>query len=164
MLRLGSSLVACLVICACAQAVAAQASTPRKVDEYGNICCDDEKARLDNFAAVLASEPDARAYIIYYGGRRRNYPYCHSERVGLPKRGDAAARVRKLKPFLISTRGVDPARILVVNGGYREHWTAELWVVPQGAAPPRPTPTVDPRKVRFRKGRVNRRDYAWDGC
>ena len=153
--------ITCLIICACAQAAAAQAE-PRKIDEYGNICCDDEKARLDNFAVELRVDPGAEAYIIYYGGRRRTYPYCHSRRLALPVRGDAAARARLLKPYLVMTRGVEPARIKVVNGGYRESWAAELWVVPKGAAPPAPTPTVDPRKVRFRKGRVNRRHYACD--
>jgi hypothetical protein len=151
----------CLLICVCAQAAAAQAA-PWKVDEYGNICCDDEKARLDNFASVLQNDPDAKGYIIYYGGRRRTYPYCHSERTALPVRGDAAARARFLKPYMVATRGVDPGRVLVLHGGYREEWTAELWIVPKGAAPPSPTPTVDSRKVRFRRGRVNRRHFACD--
>jgi hypothetical protein len=159
MRRLRSSLLACLALFACAQAAAAQ-TAPSKVDEYGDICCDDEMARLDNFATHLQNNPDARGYIIYYGGRLRRYPYCHSKRLGLPKRGDAAARARILKPYLESTRGVDPARFVVINGGYREEWTAELWLVPKGAAPPSPTPTVDPRRVRFSKGRVNRRHFA----
>src|ERR1051325_2692990 len=87
----------------------------RKFDEFGNICCDDEKARLDNFANQLQNEPDAQGYIIFYGGKRHNYPYCHSSRLVLPRRGEAEARVARLKPYIYYTRGIDPNRIVVVN-------------------------------------------------
>jgi len=41
---------------------------------------------------------------------------------------------------LVSTRGIDASRIAVVNGGVRDVDTFELWVVPKGATPPRPSP------------------------
>ncbi|MDQ3907506.1 MAG: hypothetical protein M3268_04095, partial [Acidobacteriota bacterium] len=39
---------------------------PRPFDEYGEIQRDDEKARLDNFAAELQSNPSAQGYYIIY--------------------------------------------------------------------------------------------------
>src|SRR2546423_2579862 len=90
----------------------------RKVDEFGDICCEDEKARLDNFANELRNNPDAQGYIIFYGGKRHQYPSCHSSRPVLPRRGEAEARVARLKPYIHDTRGIDPHRIVVVNGGY----------------------------------------------
>ncbi|HBB88378.1 MAG TPA: hypothetical protein DC047_12260 [Blastocatellia bacterium] len=131
-----------------------------KFDEFGNIQCDDEKARLDNFAIQLQNQPDAKGYIIFHGGRRDRYPYPNSSRSRLPRRGEAEARAARLKPYMINGwRGSDPGRIVVVNGGYRETWEAELWIVPSGVNPPAPTPTVKPQELRFRRGRVRKRDY-----
>lgn len=131
----------------------------RLFDKFGDICCEDEKARLDNFAIQLQNEPEVQGYIIFYGGRRHNYPYCHSSRQRLPRRGEAAARAERLKSYLVATRGLDSKRFMVVNGGYRESWEAELWIVPKGANPPTPTPTVRPQEIRFRRGKIKRRDY-----
>ena len=136
---------------------------PRKVDEFGDVCCDDEKARLDNFAHALREEADAQGYIIFYGGRRHSYPYCHSSRMVRPRRGEGEARASRLRPYLLMLWGFAPERIVVINGGYREEWAAEFWVVPKGAAPPTPTPTVKPQEIRFRQGRrATRRDYYCD--
>ena len=41
----------------------------------------------------------------------------------------------------------------IVNGGYREFLSIEMWIVPEGAQPPELTPTVDEKDVIFRKGR-----------
>ncbi|MDT5159221.1 MAG: hypothetical protein QOH51_3578, partial [Acidobacteriota bacterium] len=43
--------------------------TPRKIDEYGNIRFNDEKARLDNYAIELQNDPTSQGYLICYGGR-----------------------------------------------------------------------------------------------
>ena len=131
----------------------------RLFDKFGDTCCDDEKARLDNFTNELQNNPEFTGYIIFYGGRRHNYPYCHSSRLRLPRRGEAEARASRLKPYLVESRGVDAARIVVINGGYRERWEAELWIVPKGTNPPTPTPTVKPQEIRHRKGRARVSDY-----
>ena len=129
-----------------------------KFDEFGDIYCDDEKARLDNFANQLRVEPDATGYIIFYGGRHHD-PHGKS-RSRLPLWGEAEARVARMKPYIINTRtNFDAARIVVMNGGYRDSWMAELWIVPKGEKPPIPTPTVDSKAIKFRRGRVRKRDY-----
>ncbi len=128
-------------------------------DEFGDVCCDDEKARLDNFTIQLQNHPEAQGYIVYYGGRRHIYPYCHSSRMRIPRRGEAEARAARLKPYIVATRGLDPKRIVVLNGGYRETWMAELWIVPKGANPPSPTTTVQPQEIKLRRGKVKKRDY-----
>jgi hypothetical protein len=109
--------------------------TSRKVDEYGNIRFNDEKARLDNFAIELQNDPTSQGYLICYGGRRG-------------RKGEATARCDRAKNYLVSTRGIDASRIVTVDGGYRENLTVELWVVPSGATPPTATPTVQPSEVR----------------
>jgi len=39
----------------------------RKVDDYGNIKFNDEKARLDAYASALQAEPGSQGYILAYG-------------------------------------------------------------------------------------------------
>lgn len=158
MKRLLSLSVVVVFVVACVNVAAAPYRT-RVFDRFGDICCDDEKARLDNFAIELQNNPEATGYIIYYGGRTHNYPYCHSERQRLPRRGEAEARAARLKPYVVMTRGIAPRRILVINGGYREKWEAELWIIPKGMEPPTPTPTVQPGRVKFRRGYARRSDY-----
>jgi hypothetical protein len=118
--------------------------TARKIDEYGNIRFNDEKARLDNFAIELQNDPTAQGYLICYGGRRG-------------RAGEAAARCDRAKNYLVTTRGIDASRIVTVDGGYRENLTVELWVVPTGAQPPTASPTVQPSEVTTAPARAPRR-------
>ncbi len=129
----------------------------RLLDAYGDICCEDEMARLDALAIELQNSPHFRVYIIYYGGRR--YSSCYNHRPRIPRRGEAEARAARIKPYLVNQRGLDSERIVVLSGGFREPWTAELWIVPRGARPPVPTPTIQPRDIRYRRGRVTRREF-----
>jgi hypothetical protein len=54
---------------------------------------------------------------------------------------------------LVRARGIDPARIVTIDGGRREDFIVELWLVPNGSRPPELTPTVtieeDPRDNRL---------------
>lgn len=98
-----------------------------------DVCCnctfDDQKARLDNLAIELQNDPSTTTYVIAYAGR--------TSRIGEADR--LAARARD---YLINQRGIDPSRIITRNGGFREEDCVDLWVVPSGAEPPQPRPTV----------------------
>jgi hypothetical protein len=107
----------------------------RKVDEYGNIKFNDEKARLDNYAIELQNDPTAQGYLVCYGGRTG-------------RTGEAQRRCDRAKNYLVNTRGISADRIVTVDGGFREELTVELWIVPSGATPPQATPNVDPSEVR----------------
>ncbi len=104
-----------------------------------DICCscsfDDQKARLDNLAVELQADPTTTTYVIAYGGR--------TSRVGQAEMLGARAR-----DYLMTQRGIDQSRIVVVNGGFREEDCVELWVIPSGATPPQATPTVGAGDVR----------------
>jgi hypothetical protein len=108
---------------------------PRKIDEYGDLAAADERARLDSYAAELSNDPTAKGYLLCYGGRRGGA-------------NEAQRRCVRAKDHLVSARGMDPTRIVTVDGGLREEPAVELWVVPPGAAPPDASPTVYPREVR----------------
>ena len=123
----------------------------RKIDEYGNIRFNDEKARLDNYAIELQNDPTATGQIICYGGRKG-------------RTGEAQRRCDRAKDYLVNTRGISADRIQTVDGGYKEDLTVELWIVPSGATAPQASPSVDPSEVqaspapRPRRPRRGRRD------
>lgn len=139
--------------------------TPRLFDRYQQICEEDEKARLDNFAIALTNEPETQAYIVFYGGRC--YSSCEIDyprhRKHAPRKGEAQQRAGRIKPYLVDMRGMDPARIVVIDGGFRESWEAELWIIPKGGSPPEVSPTVSPEEIVYKKGRVTIRELR-AGC
>jgi hypothetical protein len=107
----------------------------RKFDEFPSIAYDDDKARFDNFAIELQNNPDVGGYIITYSGRTS-------------RAGQAERLADRARSYLTQQRGVDQSRLTVINGGYRDSDTYELWVVPQGAPSPQPSPTVSPSEAR----------------
>ncbi len=110
----------------------------RWFDQYGNLRFRDEKARLSNFAIQLRNEPGAQGYIIVYAGRDDNA-------------GTAQARAGQAKSYLIKEQELESGRIVTVDGGVREKFEVELWVVPAGAIPPTPRPTVPPSEIQKEK-------------
>ncbi len=107
---------------------------PRRFDEFPSIAFDDDKARLDNLVIELQNNPNAVGYVIVYGGRQS-------------RAGQADMLGARTRDYLVATRGIDASRLQIVNGGYRERASYELWVVPRGAQPPQPTPTVQQSDV-----------------
>jgi hypothetical protein len=118
----------------------------RKADEFGDISCEDELVRLDNFSVHLQNAAGAHGYIIVYGGRRG-------------KLNEAKARAARMKYWLTYIRRLPSRRIVAIDGGYREEQTSELWIVPPGDPAPIPTPTVRVEDVKL-KGRVKIRGYS----
>lgn len=108
---------------------------PRRFDEFPSISFDDDKARLDNLAIELQNNPQARGQITVYGGQRS-------------RAGQADYLATRARDYLVVTRGIDASRIIIVNGGYRERDTYEIYLIPQGADAVLPTPTVAPEDAR----------------
>lgn len=113
--------------------------TPAKrFDEFPSIAHDDDKARFDNLAIELQNNPGATGYIIAYAGRNS-------------RAGEADRMTKRAADYLSTNRGIGRERLVTINGGYRESNSFELWLVPQGAEAPRPTPTVSPDERRTRR-------------
>jgi hypothetical protein len=123
----------------------------RKFDAYDDINCEDEMAHLDMFAVQLKNEPGAQGYVVFYGGR--------SYRGRQARRGESEARAHRIKTYLVENRGIEEGRIVMINGGYREKWNAELWVAPFGAQAPTPTPTLGIKDMKFRRGKIRKGEY-----
>jgi len=111
---------------------------PKRFDEFPSIAHDDDKARFDNLAIELQNNPGATGYIIAYAGRNS-------------RAGEADRMTKRAADYLSTNRGISRERLVTINGGYRESNSFELWLVPQGAEAPRPTPTVSPDERRTRR-------------
>ena len=123
-----------------AQAVSIIAPLEKKVivaqefDECTSCSLNDQKARLDNLVVELQNDPSTRAYVIAYGGR-------------MSPLGQVEKLMSRAKEYVVAHRGIDASRLTVVNGGFREEDSVELWIVPSGASAPQPTPTVQAGEV-----------------
>ena len=107
---------------------------PKRFDEFPSIAFDDDKARLDNLAIELQNSPGSTGYVIAYAGRGS-------------RAGEADRMGRRAVEYLTTARGIGRDRLVFINGGHREANSFELWVVPQGAEAPRPTPTLTPEQA-----------------
>ena len=118
----------------CVTTTAAQSATATKFDSYESLPTDDEAARLDAFYEALRQQPELRGYVIGY-----------KEVSTAP--GVFLRRLYGDQRYLVEMRGVDPNRVVVIEGGYKQKSTIELWLVPNDAAPPTPIPAASPIQI-----------------
>lgn len=115
-----------------------QAQDPPKAvlfDEFSSVNECQIGANLDSFFVTLQNHPQANGTIIVY--RSKDI---------LPADYDSTVHIR----YYISYprfRGFDEKRITVIDGGFREKLSTELWIVPERSTPPGPTKTVSKPKV-----------------
>lgn len=109
---------------------------PEQTDiSYGYIGYLGEKGFYEPFAEALRQDPAARGCVIAYATRR--------QRGGSDRRLAARVKLAVLKNHAL---GAD--RIAALGGGLHRERLVELWIVPPGAALPRPTPAPAVRKKR----------------
>jgi hypothetical protein len=101
----------------------------REFDTCDSCSYDDQKARLDNLAVELQNDPTTTTYLFAYAGRTS-------------RTGTADRLLTRARDYLVTQRGIDSSRIVLANGGFREEDSLEVWIVPSGAKPPQPRPTV----------------------
>ncbi len=104
----------------------------------------DEKKKLDNFARILGQDTSQQGYVLVYAGRSSRLDYTEVKAI-------------RIKNYLVKVRKVDARQIVTVYGGHREQAAVELYLVPQGATPPIPAPTLKPEEVRIVDNRGKRR-------
>lgn len=120
---------------------------PHKFAEYSNISPARERKQLSGFARLLRRFLSTQGHIIAYAGKRA-------------RAGEAERLLKRAKTYLVNNRGINPARLITIDGGHRERCSVELYMVPPGVTPPSATPTVSPSEVQIIKaGKVgnNRR-------
>jgi len=102
---------------------------PYKIDEFPQVPYSETAARMDSYFVQMGNEPTMTGHIIIYGSRQSN-------------KKDVAVVERMLRE-IITFRKYDPSRIQIVDGGFRENMWVEVYLLPPGVEPPRPTPTLN---------------------
>jgi hypothetical protein len=114
-------------------------------DSYGKIPFEDAEARLDTFVTQLLDlnqgTPHYRGFIIVYAGRSA-------------QAAEASTVAECSKNYLVKVREADPETIVAADGGYRDEFTVELYIMPNDAYPPMLMPTVSPKKVQILEGHL----------
>ena len=106
-------------------------------DSYGNICVEDERARLDNFAVQLQNQKSDVGYIIVYAGRSS----CVDE---------AKYRGKRAKDWVVK-RGVPSERVVVIDGGYRKDVQTVLTLIDKEQPVPLPSSELENSQVSVHK-------------
>ena len=107
------------------------------VSAYGLEPSPDTASVYEFFAEVLRRDPTLRGCVIGYASRRGSL---------------ASARriAERAKLTMAKAHAIDVTRVVAVGGGRRNYKMIELWLVPHGAALPKPTPTVRPARRKRR--------------
>jgi hypothetical protein len=115
-------------------------STQRSPDVYYSDSSPEKKhVYLDYFADKLQKSPaDSTVYLIGYAGQRARV-------------GEAQARANLAKDYLTQKRGIDPRRIVIVDGGHRDPAGVELFITHRGQPKPLSSPNVYPGNVQIIK-------------
>jgi hypothetical protein len=103
-----------------------------RIDEFGTVSVEAENEKLA-LAVKAAQYGNDRVYVIGYAGRTSERMYTNTA-------------LRRMRDQILKS-GFPPARVGAYDGGFREQPAFELWVVPEGADPPKPTPTIDRKDI-----------------
>ena len=109
-----------------------------KFGEFGVVDDETLERNLDALSKFLSQSPD-NLFLIGYAGRNS-------------ERGFTADWLRRIKEDLVKD-GFSPRRIAASDGGYREEPLFDFWIVPRGAEPPRPKPTLKASDIAQPKAR-----------
>jgi len=131
--------------------VSAFSQEAQKFDEFEDLNCDDYLGRMDNVLVYARDNPTLTVYVLIYEGKVRNAYDKTKTESRLPTFGSAEAKIRSIKKRL-PIRKFPVRRFSFVKAGFREYAMIEIWMVPAGAAPPKPAPTLT--KMKYRKGRA----------
>jgi hypothetical protein len=154
------SLLVLIVALALSLVVAAQKSdadrpalvikpTTTLVDQFGVKNSEERSMRFDNFFQQISRRSGSVGYIVLYCGKMCQY-------------GEIEAHMRGIE-IKISLRQFERSNLVIVNGGFREKFDTELWLVENGSSPPEIRPTVNIKYVSF-AGTTRRTLEYYDCC
>jgi hypothetical protein len=102
----------------------------RFYDKYGDMAFKHEKPLLDKFTLELEDNPGSQGFLVAYGQK-------------LDSRRVTEVRLERAKAYLINEGKIEDGRVVTIYGGYPVKREIDLWIVPTGATPPSPSPTIE---------------------
>ena len=124
-----------------------QKATLVQSGSYGN--SEVGSAYIDMLRGVMRSDPNNTGVFIIYCGKTCKY-------------GEVEAHMRGLG-ISLKGKGWKSTEYSILQGGYKENFTVEYWVVPQNACLPIPNSTIDIKDVKF-KGTFKGKFVPYDCC
>ena len=97
-----------------------------------------DKPRLDRFAEEMKTNSSADAYIIAFAGL-------------VSYKDETRIRLNCIRKYLISTHGISPSRLKLIDGGYQVEKSVKLFLVKPDEPKPAKFPTVNREAVRITK-------------
>ena len=123
------------------------AQEAKKVDEFEGSYCERYLLGMDIVRSELVNNPTSRIYFLIYEGREFIYNSKENRLVLVfSARNSAKAKIISMKKYLGNGE-----KTVYIEAGFRENSIVEVWLVPNGATPPKPTPTL--KKMKYRKGK-----------
>lgn len=106
-------------------AVVEKSKELRKFAELGKASPEEQNSKLEDFFSELMTDPSATGYIFAYSPK--DAPT--TAKLFLKKAQAKAAEVQ-----------FDQSRLITKEGGIKPAFAVEMWIVPDGAVPPKPNP------------------------
>ncbi|MDQ3800447.1 MAG: hypothetical protein M3384_13445 [Acidobacteriota bacterium] len=149
-----------LIFCFLLSASAFAQEAAQKFDEFTVLPCDEYMGRMDTYLVHARDNPSLQIYVLIYEGKEPVYNARERKaEMKPPVFGSAEAKIRSIKKYM-SYRKLPINRFSFVKAGFRENAAVEIWTVPNGATPPKPTPTL--MKMKYRKGKP--KGFCTDCC
>lgn len=136
-----------------------QNSEAKLIQSFGFLQC----SYFINYVALNELRiPDSKIYVIYYEGKYTVYNPSkwnkETERYEVPapinpRRGDGLNRAKEVEIFL-TENNFSKNSVSLINGGYRDGLTLEIWLAPDKSLPPKPSQTISEKEITFRQGKA----------
>jgi hypothetical protein len=129
------------------------AQEARKIGGLPNSSCADITISSHYFFEEIKKQQGSKGYVIVYNGKLVLPLYNSENKTVYPHRNEAKSEIENIKARIKFFR-FDKTRLVFIEGGLREYFTIEYWIVPANAKPPIPSPTL--KTMKYRKGKSYR--------
>ncbi len=106
-------------------------------------------AYIDALRSAMQKYPNSKGIFVFYCGKICKY-------------GEVEAHIRGLNVSLIG-KGWKTSEFAILQGGYKENFTVEYWMVPEKVGLPIPNSTIGIKDVKF-KGTFKGKFVPYDCC
>ena len=104
---------------------------------------------IDMLRNAMQKNPNSKGVFVIYCGKTCKY-------------GEVEAHIKGLS-ISLSGKGWKNSEFAILQGGYKENFTVEYWMVPEKVGLPIPNSTIDIRAVKF-KGTFKGKFVPYDCC
>jgi len=129
----------------------------------GKTPCGNFIAWMDGIIQASEKSPDSKIYLVYYGERFRKVDSKTNKKdfevikLEYAHRDDGLNWAKAIPFYMANAERVQPElraslkdKIVLLDGGFRENTEVEIWLVPNAAELPTPTPTVAAKDIKFK--------------